>query len=302
MSESLREAGETPGGEAPPTAGFGRPLAQARAARGLGLNEVAARLRLHPRQVKAIEEERLDELPEMPFVRGFVRNYAKELQLDPGPLLVALERAAPARAPTSLSLTTAVAGAESHRLSVERGSRSAVIGGGLTLLVVLGLIGWFASQRATPPIPAATETARSEPQSPVAAPVAAPVASGPGPASEASATSGRTAAGIDPAPAPVAPSGAPAVVAMPAGEAAAGALLRLTVGGRPSWVEITQADGRVVLSGLQEPGTDRRLGPAQPPLHLVIGNASSVTLEYRGRRIDLAGHTRANDLARLTLE
>jgi cytoskeleton protein RodZ len=78
--------------------------------------------------------------------------------------------------------------------------------------------------------------------------------------------------------------------------------MRLVVGDRPAWVEITQADGRIVLTGLQEPGTERRLGNLQPPLQVVIGNASGVTLEYRGRTVDLKRHARANDLARLTLE
>jgi len=265
MNEAAPLAGAAPGGEAAPAAGFGRALAQARTARGLGLAEVAARLRLHPRQVTALEEERFDALPEAPFVRGFVRNYAKELHLDPGPLLAALERAAPARelkAPPASAVTQA----DARRLSIERGSRSAVIGGGLGLLVVLGVIGWFAAQRPALPAPEAPQAARTD------------------------------------SPPPVATEPAPAAAVAPAGEVAVAALLRLTVGERPSWVEITQADGRVVLSGLQEPGTDRRLGAAQPPLSVVIGNASSVTLEYRGRRIDLAAHTRANDLARLTLE
>ena len=95
--------------------------------------------------------------------------------------------------------------------------------------------------------------------------------------------------------------GATPAVAPPAA-AAMGSGLRLVVGERPSWVEVTQADGRIVLTGLQEPGTERRLGSLQPPLQLVIGNASSVTLEYRGKTIDLNRHVRANDLARLTLE
>jgi cytoskeleton protein RodZ len=38
-----------------------------------------------------------------------------------------------------------------------------------------------------------------------------------------------------------------------------------------------------------------------PPLDLVIGNAADVTLTWKGKRVDLAPHTRQN-VARLTLE
>jgi cytoskeleton protein RodZ len=277
MSEAAPPEGAALAGESAPAAGFGRTLAQARAARGLGVAEVAARLRLHPRQVAALEEERLEALPEAPFVRGFVRNYAKELHLDPAPLLAALERAAPARE-FKTPPASAVTQADTRRLRIERGSRHAVIGGGLGLLVVLGVIGWIASQRPALPALEAPQAARTDSPLPPVAIEPAPVA------------------------AAAAPAAAAASSVAPASEVAAAALLRLTVGERPSWVEITQGDGRIVLSGLQEPGTDRRIGAAQPPLSVVIGNASSVSLEYRGRRIDLAAHTRANDLARLTLE
>jgi cytoskeleton protein RodZ len=104
------------------------------------------------------------------------------------------------------------------------------------------------------------------------------------------------------APVPAGTASGQIIVAAASPVAAGGSGLRLTVGDRPSWVEITQADGRIVLSGLLEPGTERRLGNPQPPLQVVIGNASSVTLEYRGKAIDLQRHVRANDLARLSLE
>jgi cytoskeleton protein RodZ len=39
----------------------------------------------------------------------------------------------------------------------------------------------------------------------------------------------------------------------------------------------------------------------EPPLDLVIGNAQSVRLIYRGKAVDLAPHTRV-DVARVRLE
>jgi hypothetical protein len=72
---------------------FGRALAAAREARGLSQADVAAQLRLHKRQIKAIEEEDLAALPEGPFVRGYVRNFARLVDLPAEPLLSLLNAA-----------------------------------------------------------------------------------------------------------------------------------------------------------------------------------------------------------------
>ena len=46
-----------------------------------------AALRLHPNQVRAIEQEDLTRLPEPAYVRGFIRSYARVLNIDPAPML-----------------------------------------------------------------------------------------------------------------------------------------------------------------------------------------------------------------------
>ncbi|MDZ7652263.1 MAG: DUF4115 domain-containing protein [Burkholderiaceae bacterium] len=299
------DASAVPPEPAEVTPQFGRVLAQAREARGMSVTDVAARLRLHPRQVVALEQEQLDNLPAAPFVRGFLRNYAKELNLDPAPLLVALNAKLPVAAAQGETLTgTGITAAEVRRSGMERTSRIAVIGGTVVLLIVLGLIGWVASKRVPAPpssAPAPISAPASEPETPGQSSSAPPVAAASAPAAGVSPESNRpTPESGSPAGASLAASAAPE--GAPPAAAAVASGLRLVVGERPSWVEVTQADGRIVLTGLQEPGTERRLGNLQPPLQLVIGNASSVTLEYRGKTIDLNRHVRANDLARLTLE
>ena len=69
-----------------------RACARAREAAGLSLDQVAQQLKLAPRQVKALEDENFGELPGRTFSRGFVRNYARLLNLDPEDLLLALAR------------------------------------------------------------------------------------------------------------------------------------------------------------------------------------------------------------------
>ena len=79
----------------PPTS-FGGRLAWERQKAGLTVTDIAARLRLHPKQVRAIEEENLGGLPEPAYVRGFVRSYAKIVGIDVSPLLADLnDRIAP---------------------------------------------------------------------------------------------------------------------------------------------------------------------------------------------------------------
>lgn len=62
--------------------GFGGKLRSARTSRGYSLDAVAGELNILKRHVQAIEEENFDALPQFAFVRGFVVNYAKFLELN----------------------------------------------------------------------------------------------------------------------------------------------------------------------------------------------------------------------------
>ncbi len=251
---------------------FGRALAAAREARQLSQSEVAAQLRLHPRQVKAIEEENLAGLPEGPYVRGYVRNFARLVDLPAEPLLQLLN----ARLGPTDPLTGAGAAAPMsaiQRMPREPLSGRLVIGGAVALLLMFAAFGWWAmrSEQATleaqPAEPA--PTARAAAAQPV--PEAAPAAAGVEPASD-------TRPNAD----------------------SAGNVLRLAFRGR-SWVEIRQADGTVLMSQNNAPGTVQTV-EGQPPFTLVIGNASLVELEFRGKVVDLAGASNRDDVARLPLD
>src|SRR5256885_7359868 len=67
-------------------------LRAAREAAGLSQDAVAQQLKLAPRQVRAIEEDDYARLPGRTFVRGFVRNYARLVGLDPDAIAQALPR------------------------------------------------------------------------------------------------------------------------------------------------------------------------------------------------------------------
>ena len=65
----------------------GAALKRAREELGLSITEVSHHLKLAPRQVEALEDERFDQLPGPTFVRGMIKTYARLLKLEPEPLL-----------------------------------------------------------------------------------------------------------------------------------------------------------------------------------------------------------------------
>jgi cytoskeleton protein RodZ len=72
--------------------GIGDALRAAREAQGLSLDEAAADLRARPDQLRALEEERFTTFGGDIYAKGFLKNYAVELGIDPGPLLDAYRR------------------------------------------------------------------------------------------------------------------------------------------------------------------------------------------------------------------
>jgi cytoskeleton protein RodZ len=68
----------------------GQTLREARELLGLSVNDVSNRIKFAPRQIEALEEDDLVRLPEAAFVRGFVRSYARLLELDANSLLARL--------------------------------------------------------------------------------------------------------------------------------------------------------------------------------------------------------------------
>ncbi|RTL03416.1 MAG: helix-turn-helix domain-containing protein, partial [Neisseriaceae bacterium] len=70
----------------------GQMLRAAREAKGWKVEQVASQLKLSRRQIEALEADAFADLPGLTFVRGFVRNYARVLEIDTDPILALLER------------------------------------------------------------------------------------------------------------------------------------------------------------------------------------------------------------------
>jgi cytoskeleton protein RodZ len=281
-------------------AGPGARLRAAREAAGLSLEQVAQQLKLAPRQVRALEEEDFAQLPGRTFARGFVRNYARLLNLDGDDLLRQLPDSAraPALEAPALHSTGAMIAELPSRGSVRPGFSRWVIPIVLVACIVAAATyEWYRGALAPPSEPkhaalpppaviAPAATARTELANPFS-PEAKAEATAPAPG----VTENELAAASGAAPAPLP---APA----PAAEAAAPAQLRLTYHG-PSWTEIRDRDGQVLMSRLVAAGSEQSLR-GSAPFDIVIGNANEVTLVYRGTPVDLSRYTRQN-VARLRL-
>jgi len=73
---------------------IGAALRGAREAKGMNVEDVAARLRLASRIVRTLEDGSFDHLPAAIYVRGYLRAYAKLVDVDSTPLLVAYDQQA----------------------------------------------------------------------------------------------------------------------------------------------------------------------------------------------------------------
>jgi cytoskeleton protein RodZ len=276
----------------------GAQLASAREAAGLTLDAVAQQLKLAPRQVRALEDGDFAKLPGRTFVRGFVRNYARLLHLDPDAVVAALPgTSTPALDSPALHPTAPTMG---ELPATERGkpgwTRWAIP---LILIAVIAgaAIYEYLRQRgdgpgtpAAPREPAAGAPAPQRPASPP--PPAEPVESAPNKSAPVTLA--------NPLAAPEAAQ-ASAAAAPPEKSADAAGMAPIVLAFRDSsWTEVKDRRGEVLLSKLSRAGQTQSLAGV-PPIDLVIGNATEVSLTYRGAPIDLAPYTNKG-IARLTLE
>src|SRR5512146_1205520 len=73
-----------------PALNVGLTLREARERMAISVHDVADRIKFAPRQVEALESNDFAHLPQATFLRGFVRSYARVLQLDEPALIAAL--------------------------------------------------------------------------------------------------------------------------------------------------------------------------------------------------------------------
>ncbi len=106
----------------------GHALRELRVQRGWSIVDVSARLKFAPRQIEALENEEWSKLPRGSSLRGLVRNYARLLDIDPEPLLVAVEGPANAATPRVTDAVASSVAAVSSAVPVAASRRRSSIG------------------------------------------------------------------------------------------------------------------------------------------------------------------------------
>ena len=291
-------------GAAQPTADAGAWLRQGREEAGLSIDAVAQQLKLAPRQVKALEEGNFAELPGRTFVRGFVRNYARLLKLDPVAVVAALPGAETAPAMEGPTIgTTARPMGELPASGAPRGpswSRWA-IPAALAAAVIVAAVYEFArppvetarveSKGTVTPLPVEPKAPPPTAGTPLPNPVATPASDAPRPADHAFAVAPAV---PEPGPAESARAAATTPVAPATSE------VTLVIRYKNSaWTQVKDASGQVLLITNGTPGGSESVS-GRPPLDLTLGNAAETAIVWRGQPFDLAPHTRAN-IARVRL-
>ena len=120
----------------------GQLLKQAREAKSLSVDVIAQRLRLEPKVVQALEEDNYDLFPATAYTRGYLRNYAKQVEIDPEKVIAAFNEVAADGPLLEPHVTQTQPQASSNDKSVKVVTYSIVIASCLLLLL------WWNSQRA----------------------------------------------------------------------------------------------------------------------------------------------------------
>lgn len=262
--------------------GPGPTLKAARQAMNVEPREVADALNLPLNIVQAIEENDFAQLPNPVFARGYVRSYAKLLELDPDPIVqqfpmpaeqaitensMSIERPSPFAA---IAATAQRFVREQQQLVVVGG---AIVGGLLLVMLLVWLLGDSEAEAAVTPVAPAVSTSQTVTAAAAPAGAGRVVVSS---AAESSDADGTVSQRLD------------------AGDGSM--LFEFT---DECWLEVRAADGQVLYSDLGKPSRALKF-TGTGPFSILLGYAPAAKLQFNGEAVALAPHTR-NNVATLVL-
>ncbi|MDP1658073.1 MAG: DUF4115 domain-containing protein [Methylotenera sp.] len=117
---------------------LGEVLASARNVKNLTVKDVSNNLRLSIKQIEALENNDFGGLSQPMITRGFIRNYARLLELDAEPLLASYRARVPEVLPSALNVQTS-----SHQILLGRNNQPKLKFILASALVLLMLLAWF---------------------------------------------------------------------------------------------------------------------------------------------------------------
>lgn len=272
-------------------ASAGALLRRAREKQGTHIAALAAAIKVAPRKLELLEADRFDELPDPSFTRALAQTVCRALKIDPAPVLALLPQAGdrPLEA-VGKGINTPF---RERSVRMPGSDRPIWQRAGFWLPIVLIAIAaalYFMPGRlvSTLSMPGGAASAVA-PAASLPRVVTEPVAAVPA----ASAPLVRTIPSAPAAPVVPAPTTAPDVATPPPSTLQ----VRTT---QPSWIEVQDSAGRLLISRVVEPGETVDLDGTLP-LRLRVGNAMATQVVFRGQPVELARHTREN-IARLELK
>lgn len=315
-----RDMTETIGANLQEQESLGEVFLGARIAKQLTQQDVSNSLRFSLKQIDALETNTFSALPDAMITRGFIRNYARLLELDAEPLLAYYRAHVPDEQPNSLAVQSSM-----QQVKLTKDSKpwlSYILG---SILVLLFLVAWFFYMDYMPKLASApTEkivavAGGSEPSLESTSLTLPEIAL---PAAERQAgiaVNELDTSNINVTVAEVATSSAQANVNFPPDTEKDSDLAvgqrdlppSNTVAGlgvkavsmsfsEQTWVSMTDKSGQIIFEKMLHAG-DTESVEGLPPFNLVIGNAKATKLEFSGKSVDLAAHTK-NNVARIRLE
>lgn len=298
-SESASERLPPPSDETqegkPSSPTLGQYLRQVREQQGLDIDSVTQRLKISPKTIVHIENDQWAEFTHATYARGFVRDYAKFLEVDIAPQLEALFP------PQTDQVLRSVHAVNQHFSGLRRAQnlwKKAAVA-----VVVVLMLGWLLwafflwepaplTQLQSPLNPSANPSAQQsiviniqplDNQTPTNTVVIASASSLQTPMSSPSMQSMVATKFVD---------SPPSVT-----EASDNTLLTIE-SNEQSWIEIASIQGETQHSQFVSKGNafTRKIAP---PFRLIVGNADSAQVRYRGQTINLSDYKTTNGNARI---
>jgi cytoskeleton protein RodZ len=308
----------------------GAVLSAAREEQNLSIQEIATRLRLSVKQIEALEADHFTSLPEPTIVRGFIRNYAKQLKIAAEPLLEAYSKMVPSSMPHEMIVKPSA----NMKMTSYKKPKTGLYGLA-ALVVLLGLGIWFfyqnyvqkpsptkeitnigniesANVEAVPlPLPepalpmaereaalqASTELTLPPPQEPTTPNTVQPE----GEVAAVNTILPATSAPVD-MKTPATPVASIPMPTMPEPVvASAVGMGRLEFSAtQETWVNVIDGNGQEVYSKTIFAGSRETIN-AKLPVDITVGNAGATNLSMNGKSYDLAPYSR-NNVAHIKLE
>lgn len=278
----------------------GHILRRARIAKGMSIEDVSRQLRLSAQQIEAIEKENFERLPGRTFLRGFIRNYANLIQLDPIPLLQLLPESTPVI--STYERTPFKNKQISFASNREDSSNSRLVMAIILVIVILGAYfifengGWNKksdNHSTSSEVKVGTEKASVEIQLPLPS----------NRKHEASPQENKAAEIESNVKTEIIPLENKSSVKKTANATAAanepGNLHFKFIA--DSWIKVIDGTGASLFEQIKKGGAEQVLA-GKRPLSIVLGNASGVNLTYNGTEIDVASYRKQDGTARFTLE